>query len=314
MAVHAPDPMHHVQDAKDRWVIFERLLDGDGVAILLPGPLRLGEYEFSITRFMVLEVIAALILILIYVPLARKIATGGLPKGWYWNLFETFFVFVRDEIARPNLDDPHAAHGGGHAEHAQTPGEPAHAPPILHEEHTGDRFVPFLATLFLFILTCNLLGMLPFLGSPTASIWVTGGLALCSFVMLHAPGIRRRGLTGYFSSLWPHIDVPYVGWAFSTFIFGIELLGTFIKSAVLAVRLFANMFAGHMVLASILLFIWTVGVLEPPKYLLWGGVSVASVLAVVALSLLELFVAFLQAFVFAFLTALFMGMSLYPEH
>ena len=91
-------------------------------------------------------------------------------------------------------------------------------------------------------------------------------------------------------------------------------LCTVIKSGVLAIRLFANMFAGHMVLATILLFIITVGHATHGPSPLWGTVSLASVLGVTALSLLELFVAFLQAYVFTFLTALFMGMSLYPQH
>ena len=95
-------------------------------------------------------------------------------------------------------------------------------------------------------------------------------------------------------------------------IFVIELFGTVIKSGVLAVRLFANMFAGHMVLATILLS-------SSPRpnggiVLSVGGVTIASVLGVVALSLLELFVAFLQAYIFVFLTALFMGMALHPQH
>jgi F-type H+-transporting ATPase subunit a len=204
----------------------------------------------------------------------------------------------------------------------------------------------------LFLLFCNLLGMFPFLGSPTASIWVTGALACTAFVMLHGAaivkmgfeyghddghhehhshghgvarsplldGLRKVPLLGpllvgtvlYFKALWPHIDVPYVGWFFSLAIFAIELVGTVIKSGVLAVRLFANMFAGHTVLAVILLFIYSAAVAG--NGFLLGGVSVVSVLGIVALSLLELFVAFLQAYIFVFLTALFMGMSLHPEH
>jgi F-type H+-transporting ATPase subunit a len=167
--------------------------------------------------------------------------------------------------------------------------------------------------MFVFVLFCNLLGIIPFMGSPTASIWVTGGLALCSFIMFHAAAIAKVGPITYVKSQWPHIDVPYVGPLFSLMIFVIEMFGTFIKGGVLAVRLFANMFGGHMVLATILFFIYEVGMVTT-SYFLWGGVTVVSVLGVVALSLLELFVAFLQAYVFTFLTALFMGMLLHPEH
>jgi len=91
----------------------------------------------------------------------------------------------------------------------------------------------------------------------------------------------------------------------------IEIVGTFIKSGVLAIRLFANMFAGHTVLAVIMLFI----VMAANAALgLWVSITVSSVLGVVALSLLELFVAFLQTYIFVFLTALFMGMALHPQH
>ena len=131
--------------------------------------------------------------------------------------------------------------------------------------------------------------------------------------MLHGAAIAKMGLWHYIKSLWPHIDVPYVGGVFSAFIFVIELVGTFIKSGVLAVRLFANMFAGHLVLAMILIFILQAGPNAGNPWL-WGTVTVASVLGQVALSLLEIFVAFLQAYVFVFLTALFMGMSLHPQH
>jgi len=267
--------MQHVQDGPV-WEFFH------GQEVHLPA-LDLGFYRFQITKFMVLEVIAAALVVIIFVPLARRARAGALPRGPWWNAFESLLTFVRNEIARPNL---------GH--------------------HDADRYVPFLWTMFLFILFCNLLGMLPFMGSPTASIYVTGGLAVISFLMLHGAAVVKMGPIHYVQALWPHIDVPYVGWFFSLMIFAIELLGSVIKSGVLAVRLFANMFAGHMVLAFILLFIYQVGQLGLGP--LWGGVTLASVLGVAALSLLELFVAFLQAYIFTFLTALFMGMSLHPEH
>jgi len=294
--------MKEVQDQRT-WVIFEHLFGG--VEIPLPS-FPIGDYTFHITKFMILELIAAGILLAIFIPLARRIQTGELPRGVFWNFFESILLFVRDEIARPNLDDPHPhhdeGHGHGHAEHA----------PV---EHAGDRFVPFLWTLFLFLLVLNLLGLIPFMGSATASIWVTGGLALVSFILMHGAAVVARGNPlKYLASLWPAIDVPYVGWFFSGMIFVIELLGTVIKAGVLAIRLFANMFAGHMVLGMVLMFILLVGNVEPVAYGLWGGVTVASVAGSVALSLLELFVGFLQAYVFTFLTALFMGMSLYPEH
>src|SRR5205807_3239657 len=92
-------------------------------------------------------------------------------------------TFIRNEVARPTIG-----------------------------ERDADRFVPFLWTLFLFVLFNNLLGMFPFLGSPTASIWVTGGLAVCAFAMLHGPAMYEKGPLQYFKSHWPHIEiVPYPG-------------------------------------------------------------------------------------------------------
>jgi len=273
----AANPFEHVQDSQ-HWHIFDRLFGGWSLS--LPEPIP----GHPITKFMILELIAAFLIIVIFIPLCRRAQKGGLPKGPFWNTFEAFLTFIRDEVAKPNLGD-----------------------------HDADRYVPFLWTLFVFILFCNLLGMIPFLGSPTASISVTAALAVCSFIMMHAAGIMKLGGWHYIKSLWPHLDLPLPArLIIGLLIFVIELFGTVIKSFVLAVRLFANMFAGHMVLATILGFIVMVGV--NGFTLLWPVVTLASVLGVVALSLLELFVAFLQAYIFVFLTALFMGMSMHPSH
>jgi F-type H+-transporting ATPase subunit a len=266
----------HVQDSRDKWHIFDRLLGGWAIPLPKIGPLQ-------ITKFMLLELIVAFLLIAIFIPLCRRVQNGELPHGPWWNAFESLLTFIRDQVAKPNLG-----------------------------EHEADRFVPLLWTMFVFVLFCNLLGMIPFMGSPTANIWVTGALAVCSFVVWHGAAIAKMGGVQYLKSLWPHIDVPYAGVFIGAMIFGIELFGTVIKSGVLAVRLFANMFAGHMVLATILIFIVMVG--NHGISLLWPVVTLGSVLGVVALSLLELFVAFLQAYIFTFLTALFLGMSLHPSH
>jgi F-type H+-transporting ATPase subunit a len=94
-------------------------------------------------------------------------------------------------------------------------------------------------------------------------------------------------------------------------IFVLEWVGVLVRNIVLAVRLFANVFAGHMVLATLLIFIYMARNADP---LLWGGIAISSVFGILALSMLELFVAFLQAFIFTFLTALFLGMALHPQH
>ena len=97
-------------------------------------------------------------------------------------------------------------------------------------------------------------------------------------------------------------------------IFLLEWMGVLVRNAVLAVRLFANMFAGHVVLATLLIFIWSAGTAVGIGLGLWSAVTVSSVLGQVALSLLELFVACLQAYIFTFLAALFMGMAMHPAH
>ncbi len=270
----ALNPLDHVLDQTSEWPIFESL----GWKIPLPNI-----FGFQVTKFMILELVAAIAVAAIFIPLCRRSRSGDLPRGPWWNAFESLLTFIRDEVAKPNIG-----------------------------EHDADRFVPFLWTMFVFILFCNLLGMVPLLGSPTASVWMTLGLAVCSFVVYHGGAIAKMGFLPYLKSLWPHIEVPGLGIFISLMIFLIELFGSVIKGFVLAVRLFANMFAGHTVLAMLLLFIVIAG--QSGLTLLWPVVTVTSVLGVVALSLLELFVAFLQAYIFVFLTALFTGMALHPEH
>lgn len=266
----ALNPFDHVLDSH-HWHFFET----QHIEFHLP---------HYVSKFMILEVVAALLVYLIYSRVARMAQQSAAPKGAFWNAFESLLTFIRDKVAKPNIG-----------------------------EHDADRFVPFLWTLFLFILFCNLLGMIPFLGSPTASISVTGALALCVFVMIHgAAMIKMHGPIGYVKSYIPHIEVPFgMGYLLIPMIVVIEILGQFIKAFVLAVRLFANMFAGHTVLAVILLFIVMA---KDAAWYISMPITLGSVAGVTLLSLLELFVAFLQAFIFTFLTALFLGSTLHPAH
>lgn len=313
----AADVFEHVLDSSE-WHFFENL----GIHLHLP---------FGITKYMVLMVIAAGIILAIFIPLAKRVKTGEPPRGIFWNFFEAILTFIRDNIARPYLTPP--AHDHGHDEHAHD--EHAHGAPAVHAEAHGDhhdhahghaaahaiavspeqavdRYVPFLWTIFLFILVCNLLGLVPFGGSPTGAISVTAALAVITFFFIHGSGVAKMGLFPYLKSIVPNLDLPLPIKIFVTLLLApIEFLGHFIKAFVLAMRLFANVFAGHMVLAVILLFI--VAVKDAPPALFWGVTGI-SVLGVLALSFLELFVAFLQAYIFTFLTALFLGSCLNPEH
>jgi len=234
------------------------------------------------TKFTVLMIAAAAIVCLLYIPLGKKIQAGGPPKGLWWNLLESLLTFIRDNIAKPYI--PH---------------------------HT-DHYVPFLWTTFLFVLACNLLGMVPFLGSPTASFPMTLTLAFIVFAFIHFSGIRENGVQGHLLAFAPHMDMPMaMKIPILMLMWPIEFFGLIIKCFVLSVRLFANMFAGHVVLATILLFIYQARNFNPA---LFWTVTVSSVLGATALSMLELFVAFLQAFIFTFLTALFLGSVTHPEH
>jgi F-type H+-transporting ATPase subunit a len=267
------------------------------------------------TKFMVLQLVAALLILAIYIPLARAARTGKPPSGWLWNCFEVLLTFIRDEVAKPNIGaghhDDHGHDKDGHdIHHREHPRDEPHA--LAQYRHPADKYVPYLWTLFLFVLFSNLLGMIPFLGSATGSFTVTLSLAIVTFIYLHGSAMFKLGVGGYFHSYVPAVDAPILMKAFLVpMIVVIEVVGAFIKCGVLAVRLFANMFAGHMVLAFIMAFI--VMAKNTGWYLFWP-ISVGSAAMVIGLSLLELFVAFLQAFVFTFLTAIFLGAQLNPEH
>jgi F-type H+-transporting ATPase subunit a len=313
MAEHGHSPVDHVIDT-EYWEFFSSLF-GHSVGIPLPRftfELFGRIVTFRITKYMILELVAAAIIIAIFVPLARRIAKGGPPTGWYWNMFESLLTFIRDQVAKPTLSPPEDHHDE-HASHAH--GEQQHLDPDLKAALKGyehDTYVPFLWTAFFFILFCNLLGMLPFAASPTASISVTLVLGFISLLMIHGAAIVKMGVWRYLKSQWPPMEIHWlIGFPIKLFIFVLDLAGTFIKSAVLGVRLFANMFAGHMVLAMLLFFIVEAVNLSVGAF---AGVTLASVLGVTALSLLELFVAFLQAYIFTFLTAMFIGMALHPQH
>jgi F-type H+-transporting ATPase subunit a len=228
----------------------------------------------QLTKFMVLEVVAALIVLALFTWLARKAASGARPMGKLWNMLESIVVFVRDEIAKPAIG-----------------------------EHDMKRFLPFLLTLFFFVLTLNLLGMLPFLGSATGSLAVTAVFAVLTFGVVVGSGMKKMGVVGFLKAQLPHIDLEGpLKYVLLPGIWLIEMFGLFVKHFVLAVRLFANMLAGHLVLA---VFIGFIGVTSATA--LFWGVAPISILATIAFSVLELFVAVLQAYVFTFLAALFIG-------
>jgi len=197
-----------------------------------------------------------------------------LVPGKGQSVLEALVVFVRDEIAIKNMG-----------------------------EEDGRRWTPYLLTTFFFILFCNTLGLVPYGASATGNISVTGAMAGMTLVLIHGSGMARYGVVGHWKNFLPH-GLP--GWMFPVVIllFVIEVMGTVFKSFALCMRLFANMIAGHMVILSFLGLIFLIG-------LAFGPVSVGLALFIYVL---ELLVVPLQAYVFTLLTALFIGMSLHPQH
>ncbi len=272
MPEHGHSPLDHVVDHPTLELPFWKF--PYGLEIELP---HLG--VFQLTRFMVTEIIAALLMLLVLPLLAAHVRKNHVTRGWFMNLFESLLLFIRDQVARPAI--------GGHG---------------------ADQFLPYLWTLFFFILFNNLLGLVPGLASATGNANVTGVLAIMTLGTVILAGSREMGVAGFWKGIVPHLDVPpWLKPPLWGLMFVIEVAGLFIKHIVLAVRLFANMFAGHVVLAVILGFI--VMAKGPIFYPVMG----ASVVGLVLLSLLELFVAFLQAYIFTFLSALFIGSAVHPH-
>jgi F-type H+-transporting ATPase subunit a len=254
--------LHHILDSN-------RIeIPATGVVIHLPR-IEIAGYDFSITRNIVMMWIAAAVLLGIAALAARR-AKDPVPKGLR-GFFEMLILFVRDEIARKNI--------------------PQHA----------DRYVGYLLSTFFFILSCNLLGLVPGFGTPTSGISVTAGLAIMAFSMVQVSGMRVYGVVGHFRNLLPH-GLP--AWLIPIML-PVEILGMFTKPFALCVRLFANMTAGHVVILSLISLIFIM------KTVFMAAVSVPFALFIY---LLELLVAVLQAYIFTMLTSLFIGMAVHPSH
>ncbi len=269
------NPIHHVIDQKLPWV------------------------HDSLSMHMVTLVVAGLIGMAALLWAAAAIKTGDeiqgtdrhLTKGRFAQLIEVISMYLIENAIRP----------------------------ILGEDTR--RFLPFLLSLFFFILTCNLLGLVPTLdvqhaftglnssvdrwmlfgGTATANLAVTLGLALMSFIAIQYQGFRSLGIKGWASHLTggaPLYLLPIM--------LPVELLGLFIKPVALAIRLFANMVAGHTLMAVLASF-GTMAYASTMNWLTSGTISIVSIIAAIPISFLELFVAFLQAFIFMFLTTVFIG-------
>lgn len=326
---------------------FHHVLDGTAFEIPFLGEVHLPDIlGLQLTKFMVLQAMALALAAAIFIPLARKIASGDPVRGRFWGFWEMLLLYIRDEVVRPTIGDPHAhAHSHDTANYHDPGPDPGHADPlketldpyghVQHKIHThlpakelgghpADKYLPVIWSLFFYILFCNLLGAIPGLGSPTGSIVVTSMLAVFTFGCVLYAGMKASGVAGFWASLMPTLDLPtYLKIPISILLYPIELFGLLIKHLVLAVRLFANMMGGHTVLFVILAFVWVAwdawlnqaggapaGALG---YGMFGLISTASIAGQVFISLLELFVAFLQAYVFAFLATLFISAAVHPH-
>lgn len=293
------------------------------------GWINSDNFGFCISKFMIIEVAVGLVLLLLFSWLSSRLSSRRPPKGKLWNLLEVFFVFIRDQVARPALDGGHDDHDGGHEHADHGHAEPAHAAHAdhghapakpVHHARASDAYVPVLCTIFFFILGCNLAGMIPWMGAPTGTWAVTLVLAIVTLGAGFIGGVYQFGLAGYFLNQIPSMDLSWpIAMVLKPIIFVIELGGLLIKHAVLSVRLLANMMAGHMVLLAIMGiafgstaafgFMQAGNTIDP----MWWVAATASIVGCTLLSLLELFVAFLQAYVFTLLSALFIGAAIHKH-
>ncbi len=288
MASGHSDTFHHVRD-------FPHFELPRGIHVELPSLFGL-----QITKFMLLQLVAVVFLFLVFRGLAKRARGGQVVTGRWWNFWETLVIYMRDQVVRPTIgyghhhDDDH-----GHDQHeAQKVGHPA------------DKYLPFILSCFFYVLICNLLGAFPWLGSATGELNVTIALAFTTFCAVVMYGSREQGFIQFWLSLAPSMDLPYpwMKYIFVPMLWVIEFVGFLIKHAVLAIRLFANIMAGHTVIAVFLGFIALTA-----ESGLWAIVMPASILAQISIGMLELFVAFLQAYVFAFLATLFIGAAVNPH-
>lgn len=322
----ANDPFHHVRDT-NVWELPVFVLDALGLKEYPRLPVyHVFGRDIVVTKYMVLQLVAVVLSVLIFTGLSRRVRGGKPVSGLFWNFWEALALFIRDQVVRPSIGIPHHhhddAHGHGdhsdaahaHATHSVDPhhAESAHLTADGHVAvevgHPADKYLPYVWSVFFYILFCNLLGAIPLLGSPTADINVTGVLAVVTFAHVIFFGSQQSGFVGFWKSLVPGMELPGpIAVLLLPLIWVIEAMGLLIKHGVLAIRLFANLMAGHTVLGVFLGFIALVDGAA------WGLVMPASILGQVAIGMLELFVAFLQAYVFALLTSLFISAAVNPH-
>ncbi len=219
-----------------------------------------------VTKHMIGLTVAAILVLLFLIGGTKASKRGEVPKG-FGNFLEVLILFVRDEVVYANLGEKH-----------------------------GRKWLPFYLTAFFLILFANLLGMVPWGTTATGNINMTAGLAITMLFGVIVAGFREHGIK-YIGTFIPH-GVPIL---IAPILFPIEIFGLLVKHFALCIRLFANMLAGHTIIAVFIALIMT------------PWVAFASVPGAVAISMLELFVAFLQAYIFVMLSSLFVGAAIHPH-
>ncbi|TWT49710.1 ATP synthase subunit a [Rubripirellula amarantea] len=256
-----------------------------------------GVYRFFVTNHLIMSLVSAIAVILVFWFVSRRVRVKGddlssyQTRGRFSQLFETMCSFIRDEVARPNL------HG------------------------LTDKYIYYIWTIFFFVLFANVLGLIPFgsiiymiTGNPhhthlggtaTGNLSLNLVLAMGSFIAIVFIGIRETGAKAFFSHFNP------IGWdnpamlPIGILLYFLEWLGLGIKCVVLAMRLFGTMMAGHLVIAA---FIGLIYMAREVSNGLAYGVQLSVIGGGIVLTLLELFICFLQAFIFTFLTVLFISL------
>jgi F-type H+-transporting ATPase subunit a len=232
-------------------------------------------YDLSITKNIASMIIAAVLLIILMLNVAKAYKVRGskkAPKG-FQSLMEPVIIFMRDEVVKPNIPGKSAA-----------------------------KYTPFILTIFFFILINNLLGLLPGSANVTGNLAVTAALAIISFVAI---------LISTNKHFWGHIFNPPVPFGVKLILVPVELIGIFTKPVSLMIRLFANILAGHIIILSIICLVFIFGSLN--KVAGYSFLPV-TVLFNIVMMMLELLVAFIQAFIFANLTAVFIGQAMEGAH
>ena len=232
-------------------------------------------YDLSLTRNVVQMILAVILLVWIMVSIAGKykagIGTKKAPTG-FQNAIEPVITFVRDEVAKPNLG------------------------------HRYEKYLPFLLTIFFFILINTLFGLIPGSANVTGNIAFTAVLGVISFIVITVNGNKHY---------WGHIFNPPVPGGIKPIMVIVEFLGVFTKPFALIIRLFANMLAGHIIIICLISLIFIFGGLNTAAG--WGF-SPISVAFATFIYLIEILVAFIQAFIFANLTAVFIGQAIEETH